>query len=84
MNIFIHIKKAAPNVFEELLEFIQKKYSHLGTIEHIQPYLAIAIMLDYMNENAIEMSLSDISITTIEDEIITILTAFEETTKHYS
>ncbi len=85
MNIIIHIKQNAPQVFVELSEFIGKYYqNYANNIEEISDYIALGIVLDYMNENAIETSLSDISKTTLEDEILSAIIAFEATTKHFS
>lgn len=85
MNILIHIKSKAPQVFSEIYEFIEKYYQNQGKeLTTITDYIAIAIVLHYMNENAIEMSLSDISLETLEQEILEIITTFEATIKHYS
>ncbi|TAG56395.1 MAG: hypothetical protein EAZ06_00545 [Cytophagales bacterium] len=84
MSLFIHIKKNTPLVFSELTEFIAIKYPEFKNLEIISSYVFIGIMLDYLNENCIEMSLSDISLQTLEEEIISTLMVFEETIKHYS
>lgn len=88
-TILMHMKQQTPACLEEFEAFYAKKYvtfnnQHKINLNQLPEAMLLGLILDYMSENAIDFTISDISTDNLKSEIMAVLKQFEETIKHFS
>ncbi|TAF75064.1 MAG: hypothetical protein EAZ53_06975 [Bacteroidetes bacterium] len=88
-TILMHMKQQTPACLEEFEALYAKKYvtfnnQHKIYLNQLPEAMVLGLLFEYMNENAIDFTISDISTDNLKSEIMAVLKQFEETIKHFS
>lgn len=86
-NLLSQLKLKTPNCLADFTTFYvnkHKAFSEQCQLNQMPASMLIGLIFEYMNENSIDFSVSDINLDTLNSEILVVLIQFEETIKHYS